>query len=613
MDGVEGHRTDIMKYVGDKLKVRDQEIEKEIFDKANGVFMWVVLVVIRLNEAYDDGHIEFMKTTLAEIPGDLEDLFEAILINSTPLQSETISILQWVLLSKYPLTPEQLFAIVVGPPRYPREIIERRIIASSRGLVEIRRGDENEVQFIHQSIADFLTRNGRLQKLDPTLGQEAIMASHARLWKYCLKYSQHINTKFIDLETFKSLVDQNVFLDYAASQIFFHAEMSLSFGDLSQSDYNRAYSGHTHSEVSNAPLTSILSWLRDQKHRFQSVPGSRNDRTCFFQRHDGTGAGLLYVLVCSGCTKLIQLIIREVDINVQGGQFGNALQAAAYRGRKEIMQLLIDRGANINAQGGHYSNALQAAVCFGREDIVRLLLDHGANINAQGGYYGNALQAAAYFSREDIVRLLLDHGADINAQGGHYGNALQAAVCFGREDIVRLLLDHGANINAQGSHYGNALQAAVCFGREDIVRLLLDHGANINAQGGQLGNALQAAVYFGREDIVRLLLDHGANINTQGGHYGNALQAAVWGDREDLMQLLLDRGADINAQGGLFGNALQAAAFNGEQRIVQLLLDQGADINVQGGKHGKALQAVIFNGNQGIVQLLLDRAAKTNE
>jgi len=117
---------------------------------------------------------------------------------------------------------------------------------------------------------------------------------------------------------------------------------------------------------------------------------------------------------------------------------------ASLLGLEEIVRLLLDKGADVNAQGGEYGNALQAAASNGHEGIVRLLLDEGADVNAQGGFYGNALQVAAYEGHEGIVRLLLNEGADVNAQGGVYGNALQAAASRGHEGIVRLLLDKGA-------------------------------------------------------------------------------------------------------------------------------------------------------------------------
>jgi hypothetical protein len=117
---------------------------------------------------------------------------------------------------------------------------------------------------------------------------------------------------------------------------------------------------------------------------------------------------------------------------------------AAQLGLSTITRLLLERGADVNAQGGEYGNALQAASFDGNEKIVKLLLDKGADVNAQGGRYGNALQAASSRGHEAVVQLLLDTGADVNAQGGRYGNALQAASSEGHEAVVQLLLDRDA-------------------------------------------------------------------------------------------------------------------------------------------------------------------------
>jgi ankyrin repeat protein len=216
---------------------------------------------------------------------------------------------------------------------------------------------------------------------------------------------------------------------------------------------------------------------------------------------------------------------------------------AAQLGLSTITRLLLDKGADVNAQGGEYGNALQAASWRSHDKIVKLLLDKGADVNAQGGEYGNALQAASFNGNKKIVKLLLDKGADVNAQGGRYGNALQAASLGGHEAVVQLLLDKGADVNAQGGRYGNALQAASSRGHEAVVQLLLDKGADVNAQGGGYSNALQAASFDGNEKIVKLLLDKGADVNAQGGRYGNALQAASLEGHEAVVQLLLDRDA----------------------------------------------------------------------
>lgn len=84
-----------------------------------------------------------------------------------------------------------------------------------------------------------------------------------------------------------------------------------------------------------------------------------------------------------GSSKVLDLLINcGADVNAQGGQFGNALQAAARGGHGEIVKLLLDRGADVNAQGGLFGSALQAAVQRGYKSIMQLLLERGAHSDA---------------------------------------------------------------------------------------------------------------------------------------------------------------------------------------------------------------------------------------
>ncbi|KAF5332944.1 hypothetical protein D9758_017900 [Tetrapyrgos nigripes] len=74
----------------------------------------------------------------------------------------------------------------------------------------------------------------------------------------------------------------------------------------------------------------------------------------------------------------------------------HALQTAVYGGYKNIVKLLLEKGVNINSQGGRYGNALQIALYHGHKDIVRLLLEKGAELHAPEGEYDTPLQAALY-------------------------------------------------------------------------------------------------------------------------------------------------------------------------------------------------------------------------
>lgn len=63
-----------------------------------------------------------------------------------------------------------------------------------------------------------------------------------------------------------------------------------------------------------------------------------------------------------------------------GGEYGTALQAAAYFGNLKIVQLLLERGADVNieGEGGTHGTALQAAAGRGHSEVVELLQTHGA-------------------------------------------------------------------------------------------------------------------------------------------------------------------------------------------------------------------------------------------
>ncbi|KAJ0114164.1 hypothetical protein J7T55_007999 [Diaporthe amygdali] len=541
------HETDIAKYIEEMLRVSDAEMEAEIRKRAEGVFLWVVMVVSLLNKAYDEGRTEAMRKTLQDIPDDLERMFSTTLSKDASDMAETVHMLQWVLLSLRPLKPHELVAAVVRIALPTIDVIRRRITTSSKGLVEIRQGEPASVQFIHLSVSDFLYRQKRLQILDPTLGSEPVRASHGRLWARCWSCIEQVDTTSTSVQHMRKLKDKDPFLDYAASHILNHAERAMS-RDVRERDDKWEREGHADSSDISQRM-SIKKWLQKPDLWFQwwklfHAATSPSDKESELVGEDN--AGLSYVLALHGLLNLLRVILEngaDTDVNILGGSFGNALQAASARGYYRIVQLLLEKGADVNTQGGAHGNALQAASAIGDFKIVELLLKKGANVNAQGGPYGNALQVALVRRHYNIFQLLLENGANVNAKGGVCGNALQAASIIQSLETVQLLVEKDANINAQGGPYNTALQAASFGGCYKIVRLLIQNGADVNIQGGLCSHALQAASSKGHYRTVRLLLEKGANVNAQGGRYGNALQAAISNKHKRIAGLLREKGA----------------------------------------------------------------------
>ncbi|EJT73268.1 ankyrin repeat domain-containing protein [Gaeumannomyces tritici R3-111a-1] len=418
------HEMDIVTYIKRRLEGHDNDIKAKVWRKAGGIFMWVVIVVSLLNRAYNDGRLEAMHKALEEVPANLEEVFNKLLSKNDPNKAETIRMLQWVLLSQRPLNPEELFfAELAGTaPEYSgpwnrskitMTTIQRRITASSKGLIEARIGYPKSVQFIHLSVNDFLFRNKRLQTLDPTLEPDPISASHGKLWDRCRSFIQQLDIVLTSEQHIRQLSKDYPFLQYAASYMFDHAEKALS-GETMQQEIARW-------------LRMGNNWFGWWKIFFSTVNGHS-----YLERN--MDAGLLYVLSLRGYRKLVTVILAggSADVNAQGGNYGNALHAASANGHENVARLLLDAGADVNAQGGNYGNALYAASANGYENVARLLLNAGADAASVHGY-------------KNVARLLLDAGADVNAQGGYYGNALYAASAGGHEDVTRLLLDAGAN------------------------------------------------------------------------------------------------------------------------------------------------------------------------
>jgi ankyrin repeat protein len=85
---------------------------------------------------------------------------------------------------------------------------------------------------------------------------------------------------------------------------------------------------------------------------------------------------------------------------------------------------------------------LYLAAWHGRLDFVQLLLDHGAAIDALTNIGRTPLYKASAKGHIDVVRLLLENGADPNISNH---NGFTPSDVASRHEIVQLLSDYGAN------------------------------------------------------------------------------------------------------------------------------------------------------------------------
>jgi hypothetical protein len=378
-------------------------------------------------------------------------------------------ILMWLCFSMRPLTvPELIDAVAVELGDDVQLNRERRLhdgndlLQICPGFISITLDSENQsvaqddeplyiVSIAHHSVQEYL-ESDRIRQQRVACFSMSLAASHVEIAQKCLLYL--LDPTLSETEVTSDACNELPLLRYAARYWYQHVKGDESLFCQLQPLVIRLFENRDH-----AFRNWIVMHNPDQPWRLPFSQETDNVATPTYYSSLLGFYSLLSALLkipnenaqMTGYGKTT--LDKSADINVQGGRYGNALQAASYEGHEKIIQLLLNENASVNAQGGHFGSALQASSSRGHEKIVQLLLDKDADVNAQGGEYGSALQAASSGGHEKIVQLLLDKDADVNAQGGRYGSALQAALSTGREKIVQLLRDKGANCQlvAQGS------------------------------------------------------------------------------------------------------------------------------------------------------------------
>lgn len=210
----------------------------------------------------------------------------------------------------------------------------------------------------------------------------------------------------------------------------------------------------------------------------------------------GPGEVPIPTALAAACTTgnedLVRLLIDYgANIDCRDMWHGSALIGAAEHGSLTNLRLLCEAEAHVNFDVGlrdpkEYPSALSAAAHKGYKDKVQLLLNFGANVNARCDAWkcGTVLIAAAGKGHNEIISLLLASGADVNlgSVDWKYTNAIVAATKKGHKAAVQLLLRKGARLDDQDLKNRETLTTVIELGNEELVQALLDYGVNVHVK-----------------------------------------------------------------------------------------------------------------------------------
>lgn len=633
-----GHAIDLEVYIASRLSIEDsiKELETQVLEKAAGVFMWVVLVVDILNKESRRGGMA-MKKRLAEIPSDLSELFKDILRRDTENMETLLLCVLWILSAKRPLQPAEFYhALWSGLSEKQEGLVDetvpatdsstastnlekfhRYVISSSKGLAETTKAKQPTVQFIHESVRDFLIKDKGLYELWPEIGSNWEALSHEKLKKCCSWYMSHVSVRSTvidstrpsfygmkDKEQLRLKMSSNFpFLEYACQQVLYHANSAARV--VPQDEFLSSFNRHDWISIHN-----IFERFKAREY---------NEDACLF-----------YVLADQGFTELIHTRLREdTEVHIRGGRDRYPLFAAFANCHKDAAAALlglpsrfhdgsdITQGLNRRKDFKDYRGRtpLSWASQEGREGIVRLLLQAGVSVNEEDGQRRTALSRASEKGFSIVARLLIDNGADVNMEILTEGTPLLLALRGGHEVLAKLLIDGGADANQWSALRETPLVLALRGGYEALVNLLIDRGADVNKESSRdpvVTPLLQVSVE-GHMAFANLLIDKGADVNKQSSRGESPLQWASRGGHTDLAKHLIDRGADVNMESPIGETALSYALTGGDRALIHLLIDRGADVNKRNSLGQTPLLRALKGDDRTLASLLVDRGADVNK
>lgn len=365
------HHEDIRMFIESQLRFEEdvdeevlQQIRAEILEKSSGIFLWVNLVVHQLNEVQrQDGRIKAVQQRLREIPEaakqqpapngtmPLYGLFQDIIQKDEKNINKLVRITQIIFCARRPLHPKELYVLIheeyddpFDASEVSDKILAKHVLEVSKGLAEVTKSEQPTVQFIHETVREFL-RDGGLESIST---QSVDRDGHETLKASCLKQIQAPVSEQLELlaeyrrrgDYRKSRAHQDIwlrrtgfmkqanekfpFLEYATKQVFFHAEEAEAMG-VGQMNFLERF--------------AMADWVA-----IYNLFERYNTR-----RYSGTTTPILYVLAEHGCDHLIKSSAQftgQYAREIKGNKFSSALACAIQNGNLDTAWTLVGLDAN---------------------------------------------------------------------------------------------------------------------------------------------------------------------------------------------------------------------------------------------------------------------------
>ncbi|KAI0003120.1 hypothetical protein F4779DRAFT_111214 [Xylariaceae sp. FL0662B] len=506
-----------------------KDLKQDIFQKSEGVFLWVVLVISILKKSGRGKSLKWLRNKLSEIPRELATLFSGLFGAVEQYEAtRTVHLMQLILFAHEPLTLDEIHS-ALGFSLTSFESFEawrdsvdyletartkhEMIVELSRGLLEptpstlgVKHSSGSQTaledieetkttyQFIHETVREFFI-SGDGFKL---LGFETSSvdgSGHQTIAMACVRY---LDTRELSMwaisglkPSTQSLSKKYCFVIYTAHWLLYHIEAAEEHG-VSQ-------------EIT-------LSLIRDRE-LLRCFQRFGTDLSGSIRPFVSDGASLLYAAAEIGVLHVVKRLI-NMGYNVNGGCAAsrrypllaavagtkhwhrpNSDWVVSFRGpSSELVQLLLDCGADVSLRNKYKQSALHIAVTTDAA-TVRAILSHNPGINARDMDKDTPLHRAGLSHtehKEEIVDALLERGADVNARNTRGNIPLLNCVVTGFLSLpsAKAFVRGGSQLDARNNKKDTILLCLASQSRRtgtldfDMYNYIVEAGADQTAVGG---------------------------------------------------------------------------------------------------------------------------------
>ncbi|KAF4901505.1 Ankyrin repeat and SOCS box protein 13 [Colletotrichum fructicola] len=467
----------------DDVIERHPELENEILEKSQGIFLFVRLLVDQLVEL---STVKEMRKALQVYPTHLDEAFESSLqrINAQSKSRSNLAhrVMGWIVSAERKLQMSELAHGLATEEGI--DVTDEENLVSSKTILKVCGGlvalQGTAVGMVHTTVHTWLRNryDGLYQK---------------DLAESCLRY--------LTMSSFLSGVVQT--LDEMDQRL-----STFPFFSYAAQNWRRHF-GSTEDVADSKSIDRLLDDSGLRSAAFQGANYNNNLKSPVL-----------------GPDYYIDSYTQELSWK------SRTLQSAIRDGKLLAIRLLIEAGAEVNhaaEQTPLHAATFKKDICF-----AEILIKHGAHIEARNHYNLTPLQQAVSNGFEEVTRLLLSNGANANVGCNEppvrcYDGFLEAhwtasktplmLACGmsefdmdGSAQMVKMLLEHGADPNIE--HKMDEGKTAFNYAAEarspKILKLLFDASSN----SGGLDQAQKRRIYDGllRRDGERPKFDSKRNL-----------------------------------------------------------------------------------------------------